>query len=27
VLTWAVSALIWKTQRIEERWGSLVARE
>ena len=26
-LTWAVSALIWKTQRIEERWGSLVARE
>ena len=27
VLTWAVSALIWKTQRIEERWGRLVARE
>jgi len=27
VLTWAVSVVIWKTRRIEERWGTLVARE
>jgi high-affinity nickel-transport protein len=24
VVTWAVSALIWKTRRIEERWNALV---
>src|SRR5205814_1693547 len=24
VLTWAVSATVWKTRRIEERWGALV---
>ena len=24
VLTWAVSVTVWKTRRIEERWGSLV---
>ena len=24
--TWAVSALIWKTRRIEERWGAMVER-
>jgi hypothetical protein len=23
VLTWAVSAVIWKTRRIEERWGAV----
>jgi nickel/cobalt transporter (NiCoT) family protein len=26
VLTWAVSALIWKTRRIEERWGAVSVR-
>jgi high-affinity nickel-transport protein len=24
VVTWAVSAAIWKQGRIEERWGSLL---
>jgi len=24
VLTWAVSVVIWKTRRIEERWNALV---
>jgi high-affinity nickel-transport protein len=24
VLTWAVSVAVWKTRRIEERWGALV---
>jgi high-affinity nickel-transport protein len=24
VLTWGVSAVVWKTRRIEERWGALV---
>ena len=24
VVTWAVSALIWKTRRVEHRWGSLL---
>jgi high-affinity nickel-transport protein len=27
VLTWLVSVLIWKTRRIEERWGRLVVPE
>jgi nickel/cobalt transporter (NiCoT) family protein len=26
VLTWAVSAVIWKTRRIEERWGAVSVR-
>ena len=25
VLTWAGSVILWKTRRIEERWGSAVA--
>jgi hypothetical protein len=27
LVSWALSVLIWKTQRIEERWGSFVVRE
>ena len=25
VLTWALSVVLWKTRRIEERWGGMVA--
>jgi high-affinity nickel-transport protein len=24
VLTWVVAAVLWRTRRIEERWGALV---
>jgi high-affinity nickel-transport protein len=26
VVTWAFSVLVWKTRRIEQRWGSMIER-
>ena len=26
IATWAFSVILWKTRRIEDRWGSLVER-
>ena len=26
VLTWAISVLVWKKGRIEERWGAMIDR-